>query len=241
MIVRLKETGWQIIYHRAHALLAAQLAGQWRKKDSPARLYETIAAISHHDDLERELEGDHLTEAGAPQDFTLVDETSIQQMDELVASALYRSRWVAMLTSMHQCRLNGEKRGTSAELDQFLDKQIELQKGWRKELKIAKDDVDQAYAFMQWCDRLSLILCQGELPADERSLEISKGPDGERYDIVERNNGSLAVSPWPFENESFIVNVEAHLLSQVKFEDDQSLTEALKQAPVTLLEWTFKR
>ncbi|MEH2083331.1 MAG: DUF3891 family protein [Nostoc sp.] len=36
-----------------------------------SHLYETIAAISHHDDLEKEWEEDILTEAGAPKDFTL--------------------------------------------------------------------------------------------------------------------------------------------------------------------------
>jgi hypothetical protein len=65
MIVNLVENGWEIIYHRAHALLAAKIAGQWSRKETPVRLYETIAAISHHDDLEREWEGNHLTEANA--------------------------------------------------------------------------------------------------------------------------------------------------------------------------------
>ncbi len=60
MIVNLIENGWEVIYHRAHALLAAQLASQWRRADAPARLYETIAAISHHDDLEREWEEDQV-------------------------------------------------------------------------------------------------------------------------------------------------------------------------------------
>lgn len=49
MIVNLIEEGWEVIYHRAHALLAAQIGGHWRKKDSPERLYETLAAISHQD------------------------------------------------------------------------------------------------------------------------------------------------------------------------------------------------
>ncbi|MBD3561045.1 DUF3891 family protein, partial [Planktothrix sp. FACHB-1355] len=62
MIVNQHENGWEVIYHRAHALLAAELAGQWREKDRPLRWIETIAAISHHDDLEREWEGNHLTE-----------------------------------------------------------------------------------------------------------------------------------------------------------------------------------
>jgi Protein of unknown function (DUF3891) len=50
------ENGWEVIYHRAHALLAAQIAGNWHKKDLPQRIIETVAAISHHDDLEKEWE-----------------------------------------------------------------------------------------------------------------------------------------------------------------------------------------
>ncbi|MCA1993357.1 MAG: DUF3891 family protein, partial [Coleofasciculus sp. S288] len=94
MIVNQYENGWEVIYHRAHALLAAQLGGQWRRKDSPVRLYETIAAISHHDDLEREWEGNELTPAGAPLDFTLDKKTDLKKLRELTTNARYRGRWV---------------------------------------------------------------------------------------------------------------------------------------------------
>ncbi|MBD0304742.1 MAG: DUF3891 family protein, partial [Tolypothrix sp. T3-bin4] len=91
MIVNATPNGWEIIYHRAHALLAAQLAGQWRRKDAPARLYETIAAISHHDDLEKEWEEDNLTEAGAPKDFLLSSKADvragIQKLADLAKNA----------------------------------------------------------------------------------------------------------------------------------------------------------
>ena len=106
-------------------------------------------------------------------------------------------------------------------------------------MKITKADVDQAYAFMQWCDRFSLILCQQELPDDERALEISKSHDGQRYDVIQYSNNLLTVTPWCFEADRFTVNVEASTLTQVKFEDNLSLTNALKQAPRTILEWTF--
>jgi hypothetical protein len=66
MIVNLQSDGWEIIYHRAHALLAAQIAGHWDLSKKTYRLYETIAAIAHHDNLEKEWEENQLTEAGAP-------------------------------------------------------------------------------------------------------------------------------------------------------------------------------
>jgi hypothetical protein len=243
VIVNATPTGWEVIYHRAHALLAAQLAGQWRRKDAPARLYETVAAISHHDDLEKEWEEDSLTEAGAPKDFTLDTnndpKTGMKKLADLAKNARYRGRWVALLISMHISRLNESRRGKSPEFDEFLDEQLQNQQRWREELGIEKDEVDAAYAFMQWCDRLSLILCQQELPADERFLEISKGPDGERYDIMQRSDNLVVVKPWPFENDKFTVNVEATSLSQVKFENNAQLAQTLQQAPIKILEWTF--
>ncbi|WP_341529662.1 DUF3891 family protein [Nostoc sp. UHCC 0302] len=243
MIVNATPTGWEVIYHRAHALLAAQLAGQWRRKDAPARLYETLAAISHHDDLEKEWEEDSLTEAGAPKDFTLSTnqdvEIGIKKLADLAKNARYRGRWVALLISMHISRLNEPSRGKFPKLDKLLDEQLQNQQHWREELGIEKEEVDAAYAFMQWCDRLSLILCQQELPADERFLEISKGPDGERYDIMQRSDNLVVVKPWPFENDKFTVNVEATSLSQVKFENNAELAQTLQQAPIKILEWTF--
>ncbi|MBD2509509.1 DUF3891 family protein [Nostoc muscorum FACHB-395] len=243
MIVNATPNGWEIIYHRAHALLAAQLAGQWRRKDAPVRLYETVAAISHHDDLEKEWEEDILTQAGAPKDFTLDTNNDpnagLKTLSELAKNARYRGRWVALLISMHISRLNESSRGKSPAFDEFLDEQIENQQRWHQELGIEKDDVDAGYAFMQWCDRLSLILCQQELPADERFLEISKGPDGKRYDIMQRSDKLVVVKPWPFQDDQFTVNVEACEILQVKFDSSAELSQALQKAPISMLEWTF--
>lgn len=239
MIVNPTKAGWDVIYHRAHALLALQLAGQWRRKDAPPRLYETIAAISHHDDLEREWEENIITEAGAPRDFTLDEDPGFDRLTKHIERALYRGRWVALLTSMHLYRLNKDFKGTDKKADQFLDAQLANQKEWIKELEISQEDADSAYDFLQWCDRLSLILCQQQLPEDERFLEISKAHDGERYDIKQFKNGLVTVTPWCFEDDRFTVNVEYSSLSQVAFKDNESLVKALKEAPRQLFEWTF--
>jgi hypothetical protein len=239
VIVRPTQTGWEIIYHRAHALLAAQLAGQWRKQDAPPRLYETIAAISHHDDLEKEWEEHGLTEAGTPQDFTLTTDPCYPQLRKHIDNALYRGRWVALLNSLHMSYLQEGQRGESAEGDAFLDEMLALQQQWRQELGVSKEDTERAYDFMQWCDRCSLILCQQQVPEAQRCLEISKGPDGKRHDIKQLEDQELTVLPWCFEQERFTVNVEYSELNQVKFDDNASLISALKQAPRKLLEWTF--
>jgi Protein of unknown function (DUF3891) len=239
VIVKSTQQGWEIIYHRAHALLAAQIAGKWQREKSPIRLYETIAAISHHDDLEKEWEENSLTEAGAPMDFTLDSKTSYSQLRKHLDGSLYRGRWVAMLNSMHMSFLREKSRGKSAEEDAFLDEQLANQQQWREELEVTKDEAQSAYDLMQWCDRFSLILCQGQIPEDGRELEISKGPDGKRYNVKQHSDGSLTVIPWCFEEDQFGVNVEASDLAEVKFEDNASLVTALKQAPRRLIEWTF--
>lgn len=241
MIVNLAENGWEVIYHRAHALLAAQIAGHWRRSDSPERLYETIAAISHHDDLEKEWEGNELTPAGAPLDFTLSRSDDIEPLRQHLNNARYRGRWVAMLISKHICFLNQDRWGTSAEWDAFLNEQIQHQEQWRQELEITKDDAERAYQFMRWCDRLSLILAQKQIPDAGRALEITSGIDGQRYDVRQLSNGRLTVEPWPFEDSEFTVNVEATCLTELKYENNEELVKALQSAPIKILDWTFTK
>lgn len=239
MIVNLTKNGWEIIYHRAHALLAAQIAGQWEDTAGEIPLVETITAISHHDDLEREWEGNHLTDFGAPLDFRLDTSFSIPKMQSHIADARYRSRWVALLVSMHTCYLNQCRREQSKEMAQFLDEQAEFQKQWRRSLGITKDLADKAYTFMRWCDRLSLILSERNLPDSERWVEITNGPDGSRYDVMQRADGTVCVMPWPFKNNEFTVYVDALYLTTMQFESNETFTNLLQEAPAKRVEWKF--
>lgn len=242
MIVNQVQNGWEVIYHRAHALLAAQIAGHWQKSNSPVRLYETIAAISHHDDLEKEWESHSLTEAGAPLDFTIStadEQESLQMWKKHLENARYRGRWVTLLTSLHLCYLSQDKWEKPGEWRDFLQEQVTLQQQWQKELGIDKDEAERAYQFLNWCDRLSLILAQGKIPDGNRALEITSGIDGVRYDVRELEDEKLTVEPWPFEDNEFTVNVEAQNLSQLKFDTQDELVNALKEAPVKVRQWTF--
>lgn len=242
MVVNPIESGWEIIYHRAHALLAAEVAARWNDADSPVQLVETIAALSHHDDLEREWEGSHRSSAGAPLDFTLGEGgPDVAAMTKHIDEGLYRGRWVAMLTSMHMSFLYEPMRGSDGALDTFLDEQRERQREWRRGLSVNKQQAEQAYTFMQWCDRMSLILCMRELPSRQRTLEVSVGPDGQRHNAFQREDGTVGVEPWPFDRDSFRVSVEAYYLHQLAYASDEELVAALKAAPVELLEWNFRK
>ncbi|MGL5074821.1 MAG: DUF3891 family protein [Waterburya sp.] len=241
MIVNLQSNGWEIIYHRAHALLAAQIASAWNLENSLPGIFDTIAAISHHDDLEKEWEENLLTPAGAPMDFTLEQETPIKKLSKHIEDSLYRGRWVALLTSMHLCFLNQGSQDKSSEIKQFIKEQTDLQTQWRKELGVKKEEAESAYKFMKWCDRLSLILCQRQIPDNQREVEINQGADGKTYYLSQSQDGYLTVTPWCFTQDKFTVKVEASYLSQIEFADNKSLKEALKIAPRKYLEWTFMK
>ena len=241
MIVNLVKEGWEIIYQQAHALLAAQLAFAWRIADRPDRWVETLAAIAQHDDGQKYWAGKvGLTKAGAPANFTMLP-FSLEQASQVLEEARFQGQWRSLLTSMHLSFLYEELRGLNTSTDQFLDEQQQNQANWRKALKVTKKEAQKAYDLMQWCDRLSLILCRKELPEAERALEISAGPDGIRYDVIQLKNGTIQVTPWPFDPTQFTVTVEASTLSQLQFQSEDELANALRKAPVITKTWELTK
>ncbi|WP_211240571.1 DUF3891 family protein [Adhaeribacter aquaticus] len=241
MIVNAVPEGWEIIFQQAHALLATQIAFEWRVADRPERWVETLAAIAQHDDGQKFWAGKiGLTPAGAPANFTMLP-FSLEQATQVMYEAKFQGRWRALLTSMHLSFLYEELRGQNNRTDEFLNNQLENQARWRKELKINKKKAQQAYDLMQWCDRFSLILCRSQLPEAERTLEVSKGPDGVQYHVIQQKDGSIKVTPWPFEKRHFTVSVEFICLTQLQFQDEAELTEALMNSPIQLKEWTISK
>jgi hypothetical protein len=249
MIVNATADGWEIFYHRAHALLAAQIGLQvaWQVGERPARLAETLAALFQHDDLVLEWDSELIGPAGTPLDFTLQAalqsrtpaDVDLQPQIKLVEHALYRGRWVAMLVSMHCCFLLESKPEKPKEMQKFIKEQRAMQQRWQRELGIAPEIADHAYALMQWCDRISLILCKRELPSRERWLEVSAGPDGRRYDAQQRKDGTIDVQPWPFSTPVFTVDAEMIHLAQPAFKNNDELIAAMRAAPVNTVEWQF--
>jgi hypothetical protein len=239
MIVNLQAEGWEIIYHRSHALLAAQIAGHWDFSKKTYRLYETIAAIAHHDHLEKEWEEDQLTAAGAPLDFTLDRESPLEKLRNHANEALYQGRWVALLISMHLCWLNAEKAEQDKAMAAFIQEQRQRQAQWQQELGVSPEEAASAYRYLRWCDRLSLILAQRQVPVGGRQLDITHGPDDQLYRVYRLDSGHLGVTPWPFSCDKFTVAVDACYLSQLQFATNDELRAALADAPRETLTWTF--
>lgn len=241
MIVNQTDAGWQIINQQAHGLLAVQAAMHWRNDKRPFHWIETLIALTEHDDGQDPWKGrNHLTAAGAPLHFEIL-EYSVEQCRNMIDIGLQKSRWNALMLSMHTTFLYEQKRGTDAELDTFLNQQTTNQGKWRKQYKATKAEADYAYAFVQWCDALSLVLCLGQLPSEGRRLEVSKGPDGEPYFIFQRTDETIGLDPWPFDTSEFSVHVETFQLAKLAFQDDNELYNAMQDAPMVLKEWMFKK
>ncbi len=241
MIVNTDKKGWEIIHQRAHGLLAMKIAARWRQDQRPQRWIETLLATAEHDDGQEDWAGtNHLNEAGAPLDF-IHKPFNMVQLTRITHLSAQKGRWIALLISMHMSFLYEHMRGQSKELDAFLDEQKAHQQEWRNGLKISVQELKAAYALMQWCDRFSLILCRNELPAGERFLEVSKGPDGTRYEVIQQADNTVSVHPWPFEEERFELAVEASYISQLSFKNDEELLRGLQNALIQEKVWLLTK
>ncbi|AUD07125.1 DUF3891 family protein [Spirosoma pollinicola] len=239
MIVTQIDTGWQIINQQAHGLLAVQFALHWQVDKRPTHWVETLIALTEHDDGQDAWEGrNHLTTAGAPLDFQLL-QYSTEQCKQMIQIGLQKSRWNALLMSMHTSFLYEPKRGTDKALDEFLDQQVTNQTKWRKEVNATKAEAEYGYAFLQWCDALSLVLCMDQVPPEGRRMEVSVGPDGVSYYIRKRIDESFSLEPWPFDAPTVEVHVEIFKVEQLVFKNDKQLYNALQDSPVVMKTWIF--
>lgn len=243
MIVNALEEGWEIIHQRSHAMLAAELISPWQEKARPKRWTEVLAAVVQHDDQENFWEGaGHLSELGTPLNFDKVPlQTNKFQARSVIDNARRQSLTVALMISRHNSFLYEDMRGQDAELDQFLDEQKQQRKDWLKILGMPEKDMEYAYHFVGWGDRLSLILCQRQLPDKERMLEICEGPDGTRHQVMQRLDGTVSLSPWCYNTDRVKFSVETRLLQQAQFKDIDDFRQRLEEAPIVLREWEFVR
>ncbi|TVQ12494.1 MAG: DUF3891 family protein [Leptolyngbya sp. DLM2.Bin27] len=148
---------------------------------------------------------------------------------------------MAMLISMHLCFLNQGQAEQDAEFKTFLNDQRQRQAQWQKELEVSSGEAEAAYRFLRWCDRLSLILAQRQVPVGGRQLDITHGPDDQLYRVYRLDCGHLGVTPWPFSCKKLTVAVDACYLSQLQFATNDELRAALADAPRKTVEWTFAK
>jgi len=237
MIVNYTEEGWDVILQRSHGLLAAQICGQWKKNNQPQRWVETLIATAEHDDGKDELDQpDLIHKNGGPQNFKM-NPFDRSYCDGLIELALGKSRYIAILISMHM-RFLYEKEASAKRYCRSL---ANKEKAWISQTDTNIKEVSASYELLEFCDALSLLICQGLVQPEKRKMEISSGPDGAVYQVSHADNGHLKVSPWPFEPESFQATFESRLLRQLAFKTNLEFLKVLKSAPVDVKTLTLAR
>jgi hypothetical protein len=239
MIVTYTEQGWQVITQRAHGIVSAQIAFQWKAKDRPERWLETLLAIAEHDDAENELDGELLiTDAGGPLNFAM-KKFELEHCNKLSSLVITKSRFIALLTSMHTEFLYGREETISADAKKFLREQKALQEKWRGELNVSKEEALRVYNLLEFCDAISLLICKGDLQPEGRSVEISTGPDDKSYYLIKQEDETLTVVPWPFEVSRFTIRFDSRQITTIRFKSSAEFRKAFIDAPVTEKTFTF--
>lgn len=238
MIVNQLKEGWEIIFQRSHEMLAMQLALCWQKRNRPERWAEFVSAVAEHDNRQEAWAGKRfLSPSDTPLDFSQKG-FSLEQARGVTEVSQYKSRYVALLISMHTSFLYEPQRGKNATTDQFLDDQLQMQQHLRKSLNMSREKASKEYRLLNWFDRFSLILCKNELPAEEGRLQIF--PEEDPSHSIWQGADTVFLYPWPFEETEIKVWVEARHLKQIKFENDQELAAALLATQVKEKYWTIK-
>ena len=231
MIVNYTESGWQIVTQRSHGLLAAQICAHWKKKRQPERWVETLIAVAEHDDVYNEWENeDLLNEVGGPVNFKQTD-FKLEYGQRLIGMAETKSAYIALLISRHIQFVHG----VDPKAKTFINGLKKKEGHWLKAAGIDRQEVDQAYELVEFCDAFSLLICQGLVQPEGRKVEISKGPDGRSYEMHASVDG-LIVAPWPFEIDSFVVRWESRTISQLSFTSVAEFREQVTKAEVVAQE-----
>ncbi|WP_374948693.1 DUF3891 family protein [Mucilaginibacter sp.] len=241
MIVNYTEQGWEIITQRAHGVLAAQVAINWRVKDRPERWTETLIAIADHDDAQTELQdNDLLTPQGGPVNFAM-KKFEPEHCSRLHDFSVSKSRYIALLTSIHMCFLYEAEAESNPLVKPFLLEQQKLQAKWTEELKITQTEIKKAYGLMEWCDAFSLLLAQHEVQPESRVIEVSQGPDDQQYKLMRKPNGALTVKPWPFQEKAFQLTLETRMLSIIQFKGINQFKKELTEADIIEKVWKLEK
>lgn len=236
MIVTYLENGFEAVLQRHHAHLAASFMAEltWLT-DDVHRVDLILAAAKHDDDYNEFRRSGLLNELGGPRDFKM-ETFNRQDCERLLEDALAHSRFIAILVAFH---IQFVQYDISVEAAKFCDALEATKMQWCKDLGLSLDEMKKYYAMLQWCDALSLLVCQRRIPPEGRALEISKGPDGVPYFISAADEDCYLIDPWPFSTTDFSIRIERRSLAKLTFKRDSELQKMLKESDITIQHLVF--
>lgn len=110
-----------------------------------------------------------------------------------------------------------------------------------KQLGVQVQELKRSYRLVEWCDALSLLICQHGQQPEGRTVQISTGPDGESHQLKTVNNETLTVHPWPFEQDQFQLQYEARVIDQLAFRSTQQFKQVYQKCIPKIRTWNFTR
>lgn len=237
MIAIYESEKWKIVTQRSHAHLAAQFCQYWEPLALSENALDLLIATAEHDDVYNELlQDDVLDASGVPLNFDKrgFNEAACSSLFQL---ALLKSHYVALLVARH---LEFLYKDDSAATVKFFNKLEKDTHALVDRFDVSPSLLDQDYAILQWCDAISLIICQQQIPPASREIEVAKGPDTKPYYLRSMDDEILEVEPWPFRVQQFGVYYEYRLLTKITYENDASFREDLEKAPVSVTKYTIR-
>jgi hypothetical protein len=239
MIVTVHSDCLEVITHYAHGLQAGQIALNLKEEFRPPYWLETLTAIIEHDDEQINFEkNNNLTKLGFPSDYRLVESDPkdiLERCHRIMNKCKSRSGWEAILVSMHLECIYEDLINSRDDFKSFFQEWHELRKNIRKLYSVNAVQCEEYYQVLRFCDRLSLILSQGDIPSDGRNLEINQSINGERY-FVSGKKDVIHVEPSPFAQE-FILTTEVYKLEKIQFKSSDQLQEHLYNSLPVLKTW----
>jgi len=207
--------------------------------------FETIIAITSHDDLQPNIEdGDHISENGMLKNFTENSQQIVAVIDRcknIMLEAHRRSPYIEVLVSKHLNFLYTDLAKSSKMMASFLSEQKALREDLIKLHSISKSDFERGYQVLLFCDRLSLILSQNQIPFAGREVEINKSIDRKQYFVSEGEKGNLTVRPWIFNSEQFQVSIPVRRLKKTTFKSTSEFKDSLRQCKINDKVWKFAK
>jgi hypothetical protein len=225
MIVIPRSKSFEIVFQRAHALLAAKLLQLWRGRND-LDWVELFNATSQHDHGWVETDCKSLLKDGAPVHFLEVGKSDALEVSEkAIRHAYLQSTRCGVLVSRHVEHLHSSDPET--ETVQTVGSWRRRRQGWMEEHGIESVWVERHYELLLWADTLSLLLTCRPSTFTE-SLELVA--QGESFELSESSEQEFSLSPWPFQVDRLEVEYEKIKVPRRTYQSSQELRRELEAA-----------
>jgi len=241
MIVTKNLKGWNIFFHRTHALLAFKIGIYIKESLWPLPEYrmDGLSAITDHDNCQPKWnKRDHLTEAGAPKDYRQPSPMALKRVKLLMSSCLHKSAFMSLMVSMHCRSIYKDKKGK--EIEKFIKEQEALCQSIMEHLDITQIKAEGCYQILRFCDELSLILCQGDIPKSAKKIQLEPLQGIEENFIKKDENGILRLDHWCFDSLEFTIFSEYYETKKLGYDSDNELSSEIPYGNPHFINFEFK-